>query len=231
MEDMRHACDGARTHMLRRVPKQPSLSALYTLSSHATHEAVHLLCQMLVFDPVSSWLIVIAFVMMTLPMLCVGQENIGNRRSRPSVSWRRTLTLPLVYVHVLSDDFGGMRQYTADFEPAATLPFDDLWERKLTSVQQVKGKTLIRHCKTAVFNSLFSQRKCTNSSPSSCRPAECRCASTRNLRLSKVSRGESKASSFSSRKFLLSFAVVLSSRPKKKFTKEFLLVNQIKIIN
>jgi hypothetical protein len=54
MEDMRHACDGARTHMLRRVPKQPSLSALYTLSSHATHEAVHLLCQMLVFDPVST---------------------------------------------------------------------------------------------------------------------------------------------------------------------------------
>lgn len=53
MEDMRHACDGARTHMLRRVPKPPSLSALYTLSSHATHEAVHLLCQMLVFDPVS----------------------------------------------------------------------------------------------------------------------------------------------------------------------------------
>lgn len=33
-----------------------------------------------------------------------------------------------------------MRQYTADFEPAATQPFDDLWERKLTSVQQVKGK-------------------------------------------------------------------------------------------
>lgn len=53
MEDMKHACDGARTHMLRRVPKPPSLSALYTLSSHATHEAVHLLCQMLVFDPVN----------------------------------------------------------------------------------------------------------------------------------------------------------------------------------
>lgn len=35
---------------------------------------------------------------------------------------------------------GGMRQYTADFEPAATQPFDDLWERKLTSVQQVKGR-------------------------------------------------------------------------------------------
>jgi hypothetical protein len=36
----------------------------------------------------------------------------------------------------------GMRQYTADFEPAATQPFDDVWERKLTSVQQVKGKNL-----------------------------------------------------------------------------------------
>lgn len=34
----------------------------------------------------------------------------------------------------------GMRQYTADFEPSAGQPFDDLWERKLTSVQQVKGK-------------------------------------------------------------------------------------------
>lgn len=33
-----------------------------------------------------------------------------------------------------------MRQYTADFEPSAGQPFDDLWERKLTSVQQVKGE-------------------------------------------------------------------------------------------
>lgn len=34
-------------------PLQPSLPVLYTLSSQATHEAVHLLCRMLVFDPVS----------------------------------------------------------------------------------------------------------------------------------------------------------------------------------
>lgn len=53
MDDMRYACDGARSHMLRRAPKPASLTMLYTLSSHATHEAVHLLCQMLVFDPVS----------------------------------------------------------------------------------------------------------------------------------------------------------------------------------
>lgn len=54
LEDMRHACDGAKSHMLRNRTKPPALSALYTLSALATHEAVHLLCQMLVFDPVSS---------------------------------------------------------------------------------------------------------------------------------------------------------------------------------
>lgn len=34
----------------------------------------------------------------------------------------------------------GMRQYTNEFEPVTPQPFDDMWERKLTSVQQVKGK-------------------------------------------------------------------------------------------
>lgn len=38
---------------------------------------------------------------------------------------------------------GGMRQYTADFEPVAPHSFDDLWEKKLTSVQQVKGEICI----------------------------------------------------------------------------------------
>lgn len=52
LEDMRHGCEGARAHLLRRPSKLPSLAALYTLSPQATHEAVHLLCQMLVFNPV-----------------------------------------------------------------------------------------------------------------------------------------------------------------------------------
>lgn len=38
----------------------------------------------------------------------------------------------------------GMRQYRVDFEPSAAHPFDDLWERKLTSVQQVKGEKFHR---------------------------------------------------------------------------------------
>ncbi|CAH0777335.1 unnamed protein product [Bemisia tabaci] len=31
-----------------------------------------------------------------------------------------------------------IRQFTSDFEPVAPHPFDDLWEKKLTSIQQVK---------------------------------------------------------------------------------------------
>lgn len=54
LEEMRYACEGAKSHMMRRAHKPPSLTTLYNLSSQATHEAVHLLCQMLVFDPVSS---------------------------------------------------------------------------------------------------------------------------------------------------------------------------------
>ena len=54
VEDMSSACEAARKHMVRRPAKPPSLAALYTLSSQATHEAVHLLSQMLVFNPVNT---------------------------------------------------------------------------------------------------------------------------------------------------------------------------------
>lgn len=62
LEEMRYACEGAKSHMMRRAHKPPSLATLYNLSSQATHEAVHLLCQMLVFDPVSSSHVKIDFV-------------------------------------------------------------------------------------------------------------------------------------------------------------------------
>lgn len=101
MEDMRHACDGARTHMLRRVPKQPSLSALYTLSSHATHEAVHLLCQMLVFDPVSFKTINQKRENHLIACFTTGQEDISHWRSCSSVSRWRPLAIPLVHVQML----------------------------------------------------------------------------------------------------------------------------------
>jgi hypothetical protein len=52
--------------MLKKPHKQPALPALYTLSPQATPEAVHLLCQMLVFDPVS------------IKIFCVSQTNLGH---------------------------------------------------------------------------------------------------------------------------------------------------------
>ncbi|XP_044868645.1 serine/threonine-protein kinase NLK2-like isoform X3 [Mauremys mutica] len=56
---LRSACEGARTHVLRGAHKPPALSVLHLLSGEATHEAVHLLCRLLVFDPswftASSW--------------------------------------------------------------------------------------------------------------------------------------------------------------------------------
>lgn len=53
LEDMERACEGARAHLLRRQPRPRALHALYFLNStQATNEAVHLLCQMLVFNPV-----------------------------------------------------------------------------------------------------------------------------------------------------------------------------------
>lgn len=66
LEDMKYACEGAKAHMLRRTPKPPSLHALYTLSSQATHEVVHLLCQMLVFDPVSIYIYIYTHIYITL---------------------------------------------------------------------------------------------------------------------------------------------------------------------
>lgn len=48
----------------------------------------------------------------------------------------------------------GMRQYRVDFEPSAAHPFDDLWERKLTSVQQVKGEKFRR-----IEDSMYESKK------------------------------------------------------------------------
>lgn len=48
-----------------------------------------------------------------------------------------------------------LRQYTADFEPVTPHPFDDLWERKLTSVQQVKGTWLLESMYINIKNQCF----------------------------------------------------------------------------
>lgn len=120
---MRHACDGARSHLIRRGVKQPTIAALYSLSSLATHEAVHLLCQMLIFDPEKRITVTDA---LAHPYLDEGRL--------------RYHSCMCECCYLASN---GMRQFTPDFEPTAPQQFDDYWETKLTAVQQVKGKKFI----------------------------------------------------------------------------------------
>ncbi|KAM8961577.1 serine/threonine-protein kinase NLK2 [Pelodytes ibericus] len=114
---MRSACEGARAHIMRGPHKPPSLSVLYMLSGEATHEAVHLLCRMLLFDPLKR---ISAKDALTHPYLEEGR-----------------LRYHTCMCHCCYSVSSG-RVYTADFEPTASSRFDDSYEKSLTSVWQVK---------------------------------------------------------------------------------------------
>ena len=55
--EMRTCAPGA-VRYVESSRKEPALTALYSLSQDVTHEAVHLMCQMLMFDPVSVYIYV-----------------------------------------------------------------------------------------------------------------------------------------------------------------------------
>jgi len=120
LSDMRFACDAAKRHMLSRGQKPASITALYTLSNAATHEAVHLLCQMLALDP---------------------EKRIGvvEALNHPYLDEGR-LRYHSCMCSCCATTSSGIRQYTRDFEPEADRAFDDDWERDLTSVSKVKDK-------------------------------------------------------------------------------------------
>ncbi|KAL6104945.1 nlk [Pungitius sinensis] len=117
MEAMRTACEGARTHILRGPHKQPSLPVLYSLSGQATHEAVHLLCRMLVFDPAKR---ISAKDALAHPYLDEGRLRYHTCMCRCCYS------------------SSPGRVYTSDFEPVTEPKFDDGFEKNLSSVRQVK---------------------------------------------------------------------------------------------
>ncbi|XP_061683597.1 serine/threonine-protein kinase NLK isoform X13 [Syngnathoides biaculeatus] len=117
MEAMRTACEGARAHILRGPNKQPSLPVFYTLSSQVTHEAVHLLCRMLVFDPSKR---ISAKDALAHPYLDEGRL--------------RYHTCMCKCCYTTSSG----RIYTSDFEPVTNPKFDDGFEKNLSSVRQVK---------------------------------------------------------------------------------------------
>lgn len=127
-EDMKHACQGAKQHIRKSQYKPPALAALYILSSQATHEAVHLLCQMLVFNPDKR---IDCNSALKHPYLEEGRMRYHSCMCR--------------CCHSVS----GQRRYCANLEPVASIPFDDAFERDLVAVHQVKErlhKTILERC-------------------------------------------------------------------------------------
>lgn len=119
VEDMKSACPAARSHMQRLAHKPPAMAALYSLSGQATHEAIHLLCRMLVFDPKKR---ITATDALAHPYLDEGRLRYHSCMCR------------------CCHNTPAGRQYTTDFEPICSQPFSYSFEDHLTSVQKVKEK-------------------------------------------------------------------------------------------
>lgn len=127
-EDMRHACHGAKQHIRKGAYKPPALAALYILSNQATHEAVHLLCQMLVFNPDKR---IDSTTALRHPYLEEGRMRYHSCMCR--------------CCHSIS----GQRKFCSNLEPDAQVAFDDAFERDLVTVMQVKErlhKTILEKC-------------------------------------------------------------------------------------
>lgn len=116
---MRTSCEGARAHIRRSAHKPPSLAALYTLSNQATHEAVHLLCRMLVFDPEK-------------------RIKATDALAHPYLDEGRLRYHACMCKCCYSTNSG--RRYTSDFEPICAQPFSYRFEDSLTSCTRVKEK-------------------------------------------------------------------------------------------
>lgn len=112
------------------------------LSDGATHEAVHLLCRMLVFDPVSLCPAPRPGpprVLLTGAPLCPQAKRISgsDALSHPYLDEGRLRYHTCMCQCCYSVASG--RVYTRDFEPAAERPFSHSYENSLLSVWQGKG--------------------------------------------------------------------------------------------
>ncbi|XP_033116291.1 serine/threonine-protein kinase NLK-like isoform X2 [Anneissia japonica] len=120
-QDLRYACDGAKSHILQQPHKPSSLSALYTLSSQSTHEAVHLLSRMLVFNPDK-------------------RISCTDALAHPYLDEGRLRYHTCMCQCCHNTPTG--REYVSNFEPCAPQRFDSTYESRLTSVRQVKESLL-----------------------------------------------------------------------------------------
>jgi len=119
-EDIRAsgASEGAFRYIMSQTYKPSAMHTLHTLSSWVNHEAVHLICQMLVFNPHKRISVADA---LTHPYLDEGRL--------------RYHTCMCTCCHTTSAG----RQYANDLEPCCRSPYDLSYEDNLYTVHQVKN--------------------------------------------------------------------------------------------
>jgi nemo like kinase len=112
------ASEGAYRYILSQPNKPSQMHTLHTASSNTSHEAVHLLCQMLVFNPYKPLSVMDA---LSHPYL-----DEGRLRYHTCMCSCCTTT-------------SSGRQYADEFEPCAPMPYDLSYEDRLYTVHQVKN--------------------------------------------------------------------------------------------
>jgi nemo like kinase len=111
-DEMRDACDGARSHVLKAATRQPNLQRLYALTHATNHEAIPLLQAMLRFDPVKR----------------VSVEE----ALRHSYLEEGRMRFHSCMCSCCQTSARRERIYTKIFDPMHEQPFDPLWEKELS---------------------------------------------------------------------------------------------------
>jgi nemo like kinase len=112
------ASEGAYRYILSQPYKPSQIHTLHTLSSNTSHEAVHLLCQMLQFNPYK-------------------RISVMDALSHPYLDEGRLRYHTCMCTCCTTTSSG--RQYADEFEPCAPCPYDLSYEDRLYTVHQVKN--------------------------------------------------------------------------------------------
>lgn len=119
LEDVRHITSHVSIRHLLSNKKLPSLHRLYTLSPVISHGAVHLLSQMLVFNPDKR---ISSFDALYHPFLEDGR-----------IRYHSCLC---ACCHTSNN----VKQFCCDLEPSSPIRFDPAYEKELTSVPRAKAQ-------------------------------------------------------------------------------------------
>ncbi|XP_065893316.1 serine/threonine-protein kinase NLK2-like [Dysidea avara] len=120
LNDVHHVTSAASVKQLLSTRKLPQLHKLYNLSGNATHSAVHLLTQILVFNPHKR--------LSCAEALCHPYLEDGRMRYHSFLC------------NCCFQNIEGARVFSKDMEPNSTRYFDPSFERGLTSVSRVRHR-------------------------------------------------------------------------------------------